>query len=419
MGFFKQLFGNNRSSNTSENVPLAVNNQDSPNMTEILCQTWRNMDADILEPYLDESFKYNSVWVGSTMNGKDDYLQYLRGKFDTFKKTNSCPVIDVINENGFELPHFVQGEVEGVLDYQQNEGKFTSILMRPLMKIKIVDDSEWGGYAQAYHDFLPQAVQIAGNAIQNYANEKGLEFPQFNWLQMHLNHPSFQHLCFSKGKRVYSIIIALHGFSSGDGKDDNSIVINKKDYDLLLEETERYDLIPCIFPVSGIPQIPMLGSNFLINARTGERIQLDDEINDGGRMSAWELNNMGILTVIGDLQEKGYSIISYCDVVGIDPQIFFKKDGKKAFAIVRTIPIGLRNKTFEVNKSLLKKLEDYEGYFVDVQCAHMHNNGAFEDKVLWRGDTYYCSISDLQTIEKAISDNSFIVCVDKENYDIK
>ena len=37
----------------------------------------------------------------------------------------------------------MQGEVEGVLDYQQNEGKFTSILMRPLMKIKIVDDSEW------------------------------------------------------------------------------------------------------------------------------------------------------------------------------------------------------------------------------------------------------------------------------------
>ena len=37
----------------------------------------------------------------------------------------------------------------------------------------------------------------------------------------------------------------------------------------------------------------------------------------------------------------------------------------------------------------------------------------------WGGDTYYCSISDLQTIEKAISDNSFIVCVDKENYDIK
>ena len=167
MSFFKQLFGNNSSSNTSENVPLAENSQGSPTMTEILCQTWRKLDADILEPYLDESFKYNSVWVGSTLNGKNDYLKYLRGKFDTFKKTDSCPMIDVIKENGVELPHFVQGEVEGVLDYQQKEGKFTSILMRPLMKIKIVDDSEWLSYAQAYHDFLPKAVQIAGQAIQN------------------------------------------------------------------------------------------------------------------------------------------------------------------------------------------------------------------------------------------------------------
>lgn len=419
MSFFKQLFGNNSSSNTSENVPLAENSQGSTTMTEVLCQTWRKLDADILEPYLDESFKYNSVWVGSTLNGKNDYLKYLRGKFDTFKKTDSCPMIDVIKENGVELPHFVQGEVEGVLDYQQKEGKFTSILMRPLMKIKIVDDSEWVSYAQAYHDFLPKAVQIAGQAIQNYANERGLEFPKFTWLQMHPNHPSFQHLCFRKGTQVYSILIALHGFSSEDGKDDNNIVVYKKDYDLLLEEAEKNNLIPCLFPVSGIPQIPMLANGLLLNAQTEESIRLDDEAEKGSYMSAWELNNMGIFTVMDYLRKQGYSKISYCDVVGINPQIFFEKDGKNAFVIVRSIPIGLRNNLFEVNNNMLKKLEGYEAYFADVQYAHVHNNGDFEDKALWRGDGYYCNFTGLQELGKAIADNSFIICVDKENYDIK
>lgn len=74
---------------------------------------------------------------------------------------------------------------------------------------------------------------------------------------------------------------------------------------------------------------------------------------------------------------------------------------------------------FLIHGPLGGSLQEWKSYFVDVQCAHMHNNGDFEDKVLWSGDTYYCSISDFQTIEKAISVNSFIVCVDKENYDIK
>ena len=96
--------------NRNEGVKQEVDsNLVKEDLISILCQTWQKLDTDILEPFLDEKFKYNSVWVGETLNGKDEYLKYLRGKFDSFRKTDSCPVIDVISEYGVNLPHFHQG----------------------------------------------------------------------------------------------------------------------------------------------------------------------------------------------------------------------------------------------------------------------------------------------------------------------
>ena len=205
MKILNQLFKKIRRNVPTNELQEAESVPAQTDLTNILCHTWQKLDANILEPFLDEDFKYNSVWVGSTLNGKENYLQYLRGKFETFMKYNCRPVFDVVNEYGISLPHFRQENVEGVLDYNKKNGKITNILMRPLIRIKVVDQQEWGSYAQAYNEFLPQAVQIAGQAIQDYANERGLEYPHFAWLQMHLNHPSFQHLCFRKGAQVYSI----------------------------------------------------------------------------------------------------------------------------------------------------------------------------------------------------------------------
>ena len=160
----------------------------------------------------------------------------------------------------------------------------------------------------------------------------------------------------------------------------------------------------------------MLGSNPLINACTGERILLDEEVNKSECLSEWELNNLGIFQVIDYLRSQGISKISYCDVVGINPQIFFEKERKKSLVLVRTVPIGLRDSIFEINNNLLKYYKNFEVYFADVQFANVHNDGNFNDKVLYRGDGYYCKFNGLQELEKAIAENPFIVCNDKECY---
>lgn len=417
MGIF-DFFSSNKKKGKERINAEVVNRQAQQELTAILCKSWQQLDVNILEPFLDENFVYNSVWVGSTVNGKEDYLYYLNKKFETFKKTNTIPKFDEINEFGRTLPHFLQGDNEGVLDYQEHNGKIISLLMRPLAKIRLVENEEWPRYSQAYEQFLPQATRIAGLSINELAQKKGLDRSQFAWLQTYPNYPSFQHLCFRTSSQVFSVLIAMHGFSS-NGKDDNSIVVYKRDYDRLIMEADKNHLVPCICPICGIPRIPMLGSYHLLHAISGTLIDIDKEYDyNDGQMSPWEINNFGISTVVNFLHNQGCNIISYCDVVGIEPQIFFEKDGKKAFVLVRSIPTGLRERPFEINKRLLDKFSDYKGYFADVQFARVHNNGDFNDKYLPREDSFYSNFRGLQELSSAIHHNLNIILVDKENYDI-
>lgn len=65
------------------------------NETELLiayARAWNNLDTSYLHEILDENFEYNSQWVFETMHGKDNYIEYLGGKFETIlKDPNSFP----------------------------------------------------------------------------------------------------------------------------------------------------------------------------------------------------------------------------------------------------------------------------------------------------------------------------------------
>ena len=92
-----QIFKKGKKGNPFDRAHNKQSNPTQQDLTAILCQTWKQLDVNILEPFLDEDFKYNSVWVGSTLKGKTEYIQYLKRKYETFKNTDSCPVMDVIN----------------------------------------------------------------------------------------------------------------------------------------------------------------------------------------------------------------------------------------------------------------------------------------------------------------------------------
>ena len=141
---------------------------------------------------------------------------------------------------------------------------------------------------------------------------------------------------------------------------------------------------------------------------------------------------MGIQIVVNHLSQQNLKILSFCDVVGIEPQIWFEKNGKMCYVIVRSSPIGKRKEDFPINNNLLLKLMDYDGYFADVQFASSSpilkdENGNIvplskrdgdEDIWMWRGDGFYCNFTGLQEIERAIAFNEFIKIYEKESYDI-
>ena len=82
-------------------------NSERASLTDILVTTWNTLNVDLLASYLTDDFQYNSVWVSSTMKGKEQYLAYLRGKFETFKKSGDAPIADVVDESGYTVTHLL------------------------------------------------------------------------------------------------------------------------------------------------------------------------------------------------------------------------------------------------------------------------------------------------------------------------
>lgn len=403
-------------------------------LTEVIVSAWQSLDAELLAPFLSDDFRYNSVWVSETLVGKDRYLEYLRGKFETLRKSGSAPIADTINEFGSSKPHLSQQDlgVESILDYEQKDGQIVRMLMRPVVRITVVDKDNWPQYEQAYSQNLPMALQVAGKTIQDYTETKGIEHPSFAWLQTSLVRPSFQHLCFRHQSDVYSILIAIHGLQSSEKKDEDGIIVSKQDYDNLLSEAENNNLIPCIAPVALHARLPMIGELNLVNAVTGEPVTLNNK-QEQIPMSAWEKRSMGVQVVIQQLEKMNYKIKSYCDLTGIEPQIWFENDGKTGYVLVRSIPIGKRSEKIQISKKMLKRLADYEGYFADVQFASsspilkdekgevvpLSKRDGDKDIWMWRGDSFYVNFTGLQRIEEAISKNSFIEVRDDDVFDIR
>ncbi len=73
--------------------------------TENLCvikafeKAWQTLDASIVEPYLVPDFHYESQWVLSAIKSKDEYMNYLTGKFNAIRNGNA-PVEAKIAKEG-------------------------------------------------------------------------------------------------------------------------------------------------------------------------------------------------------------------------------------------------------------------------------------------------------------------------------
>lgn len=260
---------------------------------------------------------------------------------------------------------------------------------QPLALYTIHNDQE----RKQYERRLPAALRAGGYYIQEGLKETlcldALQSPQFAWLQSTLLHPAFQHLCFRYKNQVFSVLIAL-------GKNCTAYV-SQQDYDNQIRECKQYNMVPCVIPLDADDFHPLLGKNHLryTDHDFSVNIRLHSS-NEPIKMSDWEIQDMGIQVVRDDITRNGGTIDSYCNVPGINPQIWFTdKNGQRCYVVV-VAHIANIDTNKPLNVKMYTKLADYPGYYAEVGLGSVESGSE-----LYRGCELYVNYNGLETIERA------------------
>jgi hypothetical protein len=428
-----------------ENIPLDKPVSDN-NMIYEVGQAWIKLNADILEPYLDKDFHYSSDFVFIEISSREEYLYYLRGKFKAFseKYSNKIKVkYGIIGQEELQKGIFIKmGDDESIpyIEVQCTNGRISAMCMHesdmdPFSSQSEGNDSqkEQKAYLDREHLYLNakfsfenydkdfhELNKIAYDCLDNYFESLGMEYGHgWSWLQTNPQQISFQHLCISYKSYVLSIVIGLYWIENGRGK----LFVNPQYKDNLLGECQKYNLTPCIFVIDCANGDPLLNAPYLLDARTLEPLNLSElkEDNDGV-MSDWEINNIGIQCAYHYLNEQGVAKITYCDVIGITPQLWFEKDGEKCYAFVRSIPAGLSKEKYHITTGNLNRFSESKGYFFNIQWNMvLGSDGEFQDKQMFREHNPWNLVHklDFKPLEEAIAEYDFIEIVEAESYSIK
>lgn len=222
---------------------------------------------------------------------------------------------------------------------------------------------------------LSVAVQYAGAEIQRYFKKCGYGFPEFRWIQTELQQPAFQHLCFGFKNRIYSVLVAI---VMADGR----IMMDEQTVDNQLRECEKNNLISGVIPMreylhyynpmTRMEEFPLVNTAWFLARCSPIRLvsprfyDLEEEI----EMSPWEVHSLAIQVVRDDIIKHGGRVLSYCDIIGIHPSIWFEQEKGKAFVFVQSLsggtPVG---EEIRLSPDIREKLKGYGCYRARVSVA--------------------------------------------------
>jgi hypothetical protein len=209
---------------------------------------------------------------------------------------------------------------------------------------------------------------IAGVALQaQFRQEAGKVEPQvdYRWIKAELTWPSFDHLTFGYGNQIFSVLV--------DVTHDGQFGLTEQQIDRCLKACTENNLIPCIFRVNPDPIRPASAGWNLEHLVTSQPIVPKEWANsERVELSEWELRNFSIQIILNHIDEIGGEVLSFCDVPGVDPQIWFSdKAGNRSWVIVRHFPKLSDDQAstwFGFEKSN-PQLLDYDGYFAALSIA--------------------------------------------------
>lgn len=230
----------------------------------------------------------------------------------------------------------------------------------------------------------------------------------FRWIKADLTWPSFDHLTFAYKNQVFSVLVDL--------VQDRRGTLTSKEVKRCIDACTENNLVPCIFPVDARSFRPLKDGWNLSNPESGASVAPDDSVDDVKvEMSEWELKNFAIQIVRDHIEKnvKG-NILSYCDVLGIDPQIWFDdQHGNRCWVIVRNFGKieGYESTEFKGIEARNPQLVPYDGYFaavsvassepftVDLDAKVVPLSKRFDgSSPIYRGDGFYVNFKGLERV---------------------
>jgi len=89
-------------------------------------KAWKELDHSIIEPYLQKQFHFSSAWIFDELPSRFEYMLYLRGKFETLKKHNIVPKVNIEFIEGKHVLIFDQNGELALFDINCEQGTITS-----------------------------------------------------------------------------------------------------------------------------------------------------------------------------------------------------------------------------------------------------------------------------------------------------
>lgn len=257
------------------------------------------------------------------------------------------------------------------------------------------------------------ARNLAGLALQQKFSTLGgaqRASLDYRWIKSELTWPSFDHLTFAYGNQIFSVLVELI-----DGEDSQ---LSEQECKRCFDASVTHNLIPCIFQVSATSLKPLRDGWNLVALETGLPIKPNDFVTDERiEMSEWELRSMAIQIVRDKIAQERGEVLSFTDIIGVDPQVWFKDNaGKRSWVIVRHYPslTGNEKNDFLGIENDHPQIAAFPGYFAAVSMASSEavlydRSGTviplsrrFDGTApLYRGDQFYIKFDGLEKLHAA------------------
>lgn len=235
------------------------------------------------------------------------------------------------------------------------------------------------------------------------------EKESFRWIKTELSYPSFDDFTFAYKNKIFSVIVEIAEKINGKRVSFG----NEQRVKRLLDECRKNNLTPCIYPVIknsdggyiflGYPA--SLGCWNLVEPGTRRFIDPIEEASDELiEVSEWEFQNLAVGIVSKYLSANSFKLLSYCDILGIEPNIWFENDSeKKCWVEVLYTTYPDNNKSFSF-KNWPAEVLKHDGYKAVVSFAKPDD---FSGKI-YRAQEVFVNFDGIEQVYKSNNQNRIL-----------